>query len=53
VALFRQVNEPNKAPEPTPTSVMPRATLPVSDMKLRTEIPNQARVTPAVVVAHL
>lgn len=35
---FRRENEANKAPEPTPTSVMPRA---------------GARVTPAAVVAHL
>ena len=44
---------PNKAPEPTATSVMPRAIVSVSEMKLRTEVPIQARVTPAVAVAHL
>ena len=43
----------NKALEPTTTSVMPRAILPSSDLKLQTEFPNQARVMPAVAVAHL
>ncbi len=36
--LVFEIPQPNKAPEPTPTSVMPRA---------------DARVTPAAVVAHL
>jgi len=44
---------PNKAPEPTTTAVMPRATLPVSGVKNRTDDQNPARVMPAVVVAHL
>ena len=47
------LSTPNKAPEPTSTSVMPRATLPLSEMKLQTELPNEARATPAVAVAHL
>jgi hypothetical protein len=45
--------KPNKAPEPTSTSVMPRAILSCFEMKQRTELPNQARVTPAAAVAHL
>ena len=44
---------PNKAPEPTPTSVMPRATSRRSERTNRTEAQNPARVMPAVVVAHL
>ena len=44
---------PNKALEPTSTSVMPRATLSFSALKPRTSFPNQARVMPAVAVAHL
>ena len=44
---------PNKAPEPTLTSVMPRAISPESEMKRRTEFHSPARVTPAVSVAHL
>ena len=46
-------NPPNKALEPTSTSVMPRATLPFPDLNGRTALPNPARVTPAVAVAHL
>jgi hypothetical protein len=42
-----------KAPEPTPTSVTPRATLRIDEMKLRTPHRNAARGAPAVVVAHL
>jgi len=44
---------PNKAPEPTPTSVMPRATSRDSERNSRTELQNPARVMPAAVVAHL
>jgi hypothetical protein len=44
---------PNKSPEPTPTSVTPRATAPFSEMKPPTETRWPARVVPAVVVAHL
>jgi hypothetical protein len=42
---------PNKAPEPTPTSVTPRATSSVFEVKQRTESRIEARVVPAVVVA--
>jgi len=45
--------EPNKTPEPTSTSVMPRAASLVSEMKRRTHFQNAARVMPAVAVAHL
>ena len=44
---------PNQALEPTSTSVMPRAILSSSELKRRTDFPNQARVMPAVAVAHL
>ena len=44
---------PNKAPEPTPTSVTLRAIVPLYELNLRTEIPFAARSAPAVVVAHL
>ena len=44
---------PNKAPEPTPTAVMPRAIEPELRMKRRTENHFLARATPAVGVAHL
>ena len=44
---------PNKALEPTSTSVMPRATLSFSDLKQWIESSNEARVMPAVAVAHL
>ena len=43
----------NKAPEPTTTSVTPRAMLRLSEMKQQTENRIEARVVPAVVVAHL
>ena len=45
--------EPNKTPEPTSTSVMPRAIVPFSDLKQRTDFQNHARAMPAVAVAHL
>ena len=45
--------QPNKALEPTSTSVMPRAISSFSELKPRIEFPNQARVMPAVAVAHL
>ena len=45
--------EPNKAPEPTPVAVMPRADSRVTEMKLRNQKRSEARVTPATVVAHL
>ena len=44
---------PNKAPEPTPTSVMPRANESKTNRSSRSALPNPARVMPAVVVAHL
>ena len=44
---------PNKAPEPTTTSVTPRAILRSSEVKQRTEARSEARVVPAAVVAHL
>ena len=44
---------PNKAPEPTSTSVMPRAIEAKSDRPKPTTFPNQARATPAEAVAHL
>jgi hypothetical protein len=45
--------EPNKAPEPTPMSVTPRAIVRVIEMN--PQIPNRdaARGAPAMVVAHL
>jgi membrane-associated protease RseP (regulator of RpoE activity) len=45
--------KPNKALEPTATSVMPRAIVSSSEMKRQTQFSNQARVMPAVPVAHL
>ena len=45
--------QPNKALEPTSTSVMPPATSRVFELKHRTESPREARVMPAVAVAHL
>jgi len=44
---------PNKAPEPTPTSVMPRAISRVAEIKRWSAEPNPARVMPDAVVAHL
>ena len=44
---------PNKAPEPTPVAVMPRATESAFEMKPRTENRSAARVMPATGVAHL
>ena len=45
--------KPNKSPEPTSSSVMPRAIVSFLDLKQRTEFQNQARVMPAEAVAHL
>ena len=42
-------NEPNKAPEPTRTAVMPRA---IADSVSHADLAG-ARATPAVRVAHL
>ena len=44
---------PNKAPEPTPVAVMPRAMSRSAEMKLRNQTRSEARVTPATGVAHL
>ena len=44
---------PNKAPEPTLVTVMPRASSRVIEMKLDCADSNPARVTPATGVAHL
>ncbi len=44
---------PNKAPEPTPVAVMPRAMSGVAEMRLRNQKRGEARVTPATGVAHL
>jgi len=46
-------NRPNKAPEPTPVAVMPRAMSRVIKMKLQNQKRSEARVTPATGVAHL
>jgi len=45
--------KPNKAPEPTPVAVMPRAMLGVIEMKPQNQKRCEARVTPATGVAHL
>jgi hypothetical protein len=45
--------EPNKAPEPTPTAVTPRATEMNIEVKPWNCNRNEARVVPAAVVAHL
>jgi len=52
-AFFPRTQKPNKAPEPTPTAVMPRAILGESEGSRRKETRNPARVMPAAVVAHL
>jgi hypothetical protein len=44
---------PNKAPEPTPTAVTPRAIEMKAEMKLLNLQSYEARVAPAVGVAHL
>jgi hypothetical protein len=44
---------PNKAPEPTPTAVTPRATLRIIKMKQLKVDSHVARGAPAAVVAHL
>ena len=49
----RRIGPPNKAPEPTSSSVMPRAIVPSSELKQRTEFLNRARAMPAEAVAHL
>ena len=52
-SLFAPVKMPNKAPEPTSTSVTLRAIASSSEMNLRTEVRALARSAPAVAVAHL
>ena len=47
------VQAPNKTPEPTPTSVTPRAIESKMKCSIRIAQPKPARVAPAVVVAHL
>ena len=47
------LHTPNKAPEPTPGSVTPRAISRISEMKPQTLNRLEARVAPAPVVAHL
>jgi hypothetical protein len=47
------VDPPNKAPEPTPTSVTPRAFSRVTEMKRWIADRNPARGAPDAVVAHL
>jgi hypothetical protein len=44
---------PNKAPEPTPTAVTPRAVEVNFEMKTRNFNRDEARGAPAAVVAHL
>jgi len=51
--VFRICVSPNKTPEPTPTSVMPRAISRVAVLKQWNLEPNPARVMPDAVVAHL
>ncbi len=53
VRFLRMQNQPNKAPEPTPLAVMPRAMLRVTEMKQRNQKRSEVRVTPATGVAHL
>ena len=49
----RNEKRPNKAPEPTPVAVMPRAMSRVTEMELQNQKRSEARVTPATGVAHL
>jgi hypothetical protein len=53
VSRGRRLRSANKAPEPTPTSVMPRAISRVAVLKQWNVEPNPARVMPDAVVAHL
>ncbi len=50
---FPNEKRPNKAPEPTPVAVMPRADSRLTEMKLKNQKRREARVTPATGVAHL
>jgi hypothetical protein len=49
----RMKNRPNKAPEPTPTSVTPRAFSRVMKVKRQIAVRIPARGAPDAVVAHL
>jgi hypothetical protein len=51
--VFAAVQSPNKALEPTPTVVMPRATLGDLERRIPRVIRTPARGMPAAVVAHL
>ena len=52
-AMSRRTNRPNKAPEPTSTSVTPRAFECMSELNPKNPARNAARGAPAVAVAHL
>ena len=51
--LLSRLRLPNKAPEPTPPSVTPRASESVFEMTPQNVIRSDARGAPAGVVAHL
>jgi hypothetical protein len=51
--MLSNPDKPNKAPEPTPTAVTPRALEMKIEMKTRNCDWNEARVVPAAGVAHL
>jgi hypothetical protein len=53
IRSIRIPGAPNKSPEPTTTSVTPRALALFSETKPPTETRLPARLVPAVVVAHL
>ena len=53
LGLSSPQSPPNKAPEPTSTSVTLRAFVGSSEMKLWTDVRFAARSAPAVAVAHL
>jgi len=50
---FPHEKAPNKAPEPTPGLVTPRAMEPAFDVKRRNGVRDAARGAPSPVVAHL
>jgi hypothetical protein len=52
-SMFHTAPEPNKAPEPTPTSVTPRAISRLIELSRRIAEPNPARGAPDAGVAHL
>jgi hypothetical protein len=52
-AFFQKAKPPNKAPEPTPPAVTPRAMEMKSKMKPWIRDRDEARGAPAAVVAHL